>query len=136
MTADAAQKTTQPRAERARTILGARAIFNGGRSAIDCQIRNMSRTGAKIMLSDGLSLPAAFDLEVPTRNKTYRVELRWRSKDAAGVQFLDETEVVPVDPGLATDELHALRNENRILRKRVADLVRRLADLGHSEWQR
>jgi hypothetical protein len=130
------EKSIPARAERVRTILGARAIFNGGRSAIDCQIRNISETGARLTLNEGLSLPGAFDLEVPTRNKTYRVILRWRTKDAAGVQFIDDSVKAAVEQGTAVDELYALRNENAVLKRRVADLVRRLTDLGHSEWQR
>lgn len=126
----------QPRAERVRTILGARAIFNHGRSAIDCQIRNISETGAKLTLNEGLTLPGCFDLEVPTRNKTYRVLLRWRTKDAAGVQFVDDSVKAAFEQGTAADELLALRNENAALKRRVADLVRRLAEFGHSEWQR
>lgn len=123
-----------PRAERVRTILGARAIFNNGRSTIDCQIRNLSETGARLALNEGLSLPGAFDLEAPSRNKTWRVLLRWRTKDAAGVQFVDDG--ARKVAGAADDELTALRNENAVLKRRVADLVRRLTELGHSEWQR
>lgn len=126
----------KPRAERVRTILGARAVFNNGRSAIDCQIRNLSETGARLSLNEGLSLPGAFDLEIPTRNRTHHVQLRWRTKDAAGVQFVDDSLKAVAAMGTAADELVALRNENAALKRRVADLVRRLAELGHSEWQR
>lgn len=136
MTPEPATKKIEPRAERVRTILGARAIFNGGRSAIDCQIRNMSETGAKLTLDEGLSLPPTFDLEVPARNKIFRVMLRWRTKDAAGVQFVDEGLKARAAQGDVADELVALRNENAALRRRVADLVRRLSDLGYSDWQR
>lgn len=129
-------KSPLPRAERVRTILGARAIFNGGRSVFDCQIRNISETGARLTLNEGLSLPGSFDLEIPSRNKIYRVLLRWRTKDAAGVQFIDDSVKAAVEQGTAAEELLALRNENAALRRRVADLVRRLTDLGHSEWQR
>jgi hypothetical protein len=120
------------RTERVRTILGARVVFNNGRSSIDCQIRNISDSGARLTLNEGLSLPGTFDLEIPSRNKTLRALLRWRTKDAAGVQFVDET-LPPPDPAAALEELSALRAENARLKRRVADLLRRLADLGYSE---
>jgi hypothetical protein len=120
------------RADRVRTIIGARALFNGGRSSIDCQIRNISNTGARLVLAESLSLPGSFDLEVPSRNKTYHVAMRWRTKDAAGVQFIDKSG----DPAAAAEEIEHLRNENALLRRRVSDLTRRLSELGHSEWQR
>lgn len=123
------------RADRVRTIIGARAVFNGGRSSIDCQIRNISATGAKLMLSEGLSLPGHFDLDIPSRNKVHHVALRWRTKNAAGVEFLDAGAALaagaPVDEGI-----EALRKENSVLRRKVVELQRRLAELGHSDWQR
>lgn len=131
----AEQKILATRSERVRTILGARAVFNGGRSSIDCQIRNISETGARIALTEGLSLPGSFDLEIPSRNKTHRVLLRWRTKEAAGVQFIDDSVKAAVEQGTAADELVALRNENAALKRRMAELVRRLAELGYSEWQ-
>jgi hypothetical protein len=128
-------KSVPPRAERVRTILGARAVFNNGRSSIDCQIRNISDNGARLTLNEGLSLPGTFSLEIPSRNKTHKVLLRWRTKDAAGVQFIDDAPKLPTDPAAALNELNGLRAENELLRKRVSDLVKRLSDLGYSEWQ-
>ena len=123
------------RAERVRTILGARAVFNGGRSSIDCQIRNISDLGARLTLNEGLSLPGTFELEIPSRNKSHKVLLRWRTKDAAGVQFVDDAPKLSLDPVVAQDEMNALRAENVLLKKRVSDLVQRLSELGYSEWQ-
>lgn len=133
MDGDLSHKSTESRAERVRTILGARAVFNNGRSALDCQIRNISSTGARISLAEGLSLPGTFDLEVPSRNKTYPVAIRWRTKDSAGVQFIDRS---ATDVAAAAEEIEALRNENALLRRRVADLVRKLSELGYSDWNR
>jgi hypothetical protein len=115
-----------------RTILGARAVFQDGRSAIDCQIRNISATGALLSLSETLSLPPVFELEIPMRQTKWRAVLRWRSQQAAGVQFLDEQKT-SASSGAG---LLALEMENAMLRKRVGELVRRLAELGHSEWQK
>jgi hypothetical protein len=117
---------------RMRTILGARAVFHDGRSAIDCQIRNISATGALLSLSETLSLPPVFDLEIPMRQTKWRAVLRWRSQQAAGVQFLEEQK-----PATSSGAgLLALEMENAMLRKRVGELVSRLAELGHSEWQK
>ena len=119
-------------AARMRTILGARAVFQDGRSAIDCQIRNISATGALLSLSETLSLPPVFELEIPMRQTKWRAVLRWRSQQAAGVQFLDEQKA-SASSGAG---LLALEMENAMLRKRVGELVRRLAELGHSDWQK
>jgi hypothetical protein len=113
----------------ARTPVGARAIFADGRLSIDCRIRNFSITGARLAL-DGLTvLPDQFLLEVPVRNKTYRAELRWKSRDAAGVKFLDE--VAYEAPPASLDQL---QDEIALLRRRNAEMAAQLAALGFSEW--
>jgi hypothetical protein len=125
-------KPKERRAVRVRAYIGARAIFNNGRSTIDCHIRNISSTGAKLALSSSVGLPGAFLLEVPSRNRTFNAELRWRSEDAVGVEFVGLDDL-SLGGGAEANELSKLRAENDVLRRRVSELVFRLADLGHSE---
>ncbi len=120
-------------ADRSRTLLGARAAFNKGKSSLDCQIRNISATGALLAISDAAIIPdEEFLLVVPARNKTYRVEFRWRSDNAAGVRFLDEVAGVGGEAlqslGSSVEELRA---ENARLRRRIAEMTMKLAELGY-----
>ncbi|MBX9740748.1 MAG: PilZ domain-containing protein [Beijerinckiaceae bacterium] len=125
------QPAEDRRNERVRTLIGARAIFNNGGNSVDCQIRNLSATGAKITLSAAVGLPESFILDIPSRGKSYHAELRWRHEDAAGVDFVgDEMGKSSLAP---EEQIAALKKENAILRRRVSELVARLADLGHSE---
>lgn len=126
------------RAERVRTLIGARAIFNNGNSSIDCQIRNLSSTGAKLTVSESVGLPQSFLLEIPSKHKSYRSEIRWRSHNSVGVEFVDSPGDVEGHVALGQsmtqgDTVESLRAENEILKRRVVELVHRLADLGHSE---
>lgn len=121
------------RAERLRTYIGARAVFNNGQSTMDCQVRNLSQTGAKLTLSESVGLPKAFILEIPSRNKSFKAELRWRAGDSVGVEFISLLASADRKPGSGPDEADGLRAENAVLRRRVTELVARLADLGHSE---
>ena len=120
------------RAERVRTLIGARAVFNNGQSTIDCQIRNLSTHGAKLGLSESVALPDVFVLEIPSRDKSYRAELRWRTVDAVGVEFVG-SEGADLAAGADGGAIEALRAENAVLKRRIKELVGRLADLGHSE---
>ncbi|MDB5650150.1 MAG: type pilus assembly PilZ, partial [Hyphomicrobiales bacterium] len=121
------------RAERVRTYIGARAVFNNGQSTMDCQVRNLSATGAKLSLSESVGLPSVFTLEIPSRQKSYRAELRWRSGESVGVEFVEPAASHDRQQASGADDIEAVRAENAILRRRVGELVARLANLGHSE---
>ncbi len=102
--------------ERLRALMRAQAIFNNGCSNHDCQIRNISKTGAKLILSSNFALPDEFDLHVPARHKTYRVRLRWRNTEEIGVAFVasGESDLVA--------RIAELEAETRSLRARNAEL--------------
>jgi hypothetical protein len=127
---------TNTRAERSRALLGARVVFNEGRTSADCQIRNLSITGARISVSASVVLPHEFLLAIPSRGQTCKVELRWRKADAAGVRFLDQVSMNENDATALIRMTHEeLRAEVSLLRRQRAELVACLAKLGHSEWQ-
>ena len=112
--------------ERVRALLRARIIFNNRNSTIDCTIKNISSTGAKIELSNCASVPAEFDLEVPQRGRTYRARIVWRDASAVGVTFFEDAAAKqPVETNL-----ERLKTENRHLKAVVATLTKRLEDLG------
>jgi hypothetical protein len=126
--------TNARRAERLRTLIGAVAHFNEGRSSADCQIKNLSSTGARLSLSPTLPLPHEFLLQIPSRNQTYNVEVRWRKGEAVGVKF-QRSVVSGEEQAIFEMTLEELRTEVTVLRRQRAELLTRLADLGHSEVQ-
>lgn len=106
----------------ARMPVGARAVFDDGRSSIGCHI-SFSITGARLSLSEATTLPPQFLLEVPIRNKTYRAELRWKSRDAAGVKFLEEVsgQALPATFEDLLEEIAFLRCRNSELEAQLAE---------------
>ena len=115
------------RAERIRSFLRARIVFNNNSSTIDCLVKNISAQGAKIELDNTMSIPDAFDLEVPQKGRTYRAKLSWRDKSAIGVEFVEDT---PVTSDGVRQTIERLEAENRKLRSGIAQLTKRLEDLG------
>jgi hypothetical protein len=113
--------------ERGRSLLKAKIIFNNRMATIDCVVKNISLGGAKIAVASGLSIPSEFDLEIPLRGRTYRVQMRWRDSDHMGVEFIDAA-AEPKPHG--TPEFQKLEVENARLRAAVQVLTRRLTDLG------
>jgi hypothetical protein len=119
------------RYERVRTILGAQVIFNNKRSTLECQIRNISPAGARLVMSDTVALPDEFDVYIPQRGRTFRARLRWRSADGAGVEFLrDEAQGAAVPGNDLSARTHELERENELLRKRVLELMIELEKAG------
>lgn len=117
--------------ERKRTMLGAQIIFNNRNSTLDCQVRNISPTGARLALSDTVALPEEFDLHVPQKGRTYRAKLRWRHNDSIGVEIEGDqaqagaTRPAPADLALRLAELET---ENATLRLKVMELQRKLEE--------
>ncbi len=114
------------RGERVRSFLRARIIFNNKNSSIDCTIKNISPTGAKIEVCNAFAIPAEFDLQIPAKNRTVRAKMMWRDAEALGVEFQDQDA-----RGSDTETaIEGLERDNRRLSARIAALTKRLQDLG------
>ena len=111
--------------DRARSILGAHIIFNNRNSTVDCQIRNISKSGARLAISNTFTLPEEFDIEVPQKGRTYRARLCWRDEQSAGVEVVLDT----TDSSSRADNnsrIAELEAENAALRLRIFDLREKL----------
>jgi hypothetical protein len=107
---------------RSRSFLGARIIFNGRNSTIDCLIRNISPTGARLLLDDNVVIPNEFELQIPKQDRSFQARLAWRRGGEFGVQFVeDEATSASVTADLAA-KLRRLEDEKAALRARVAQL--------------
>jgi hypothetical protein len=80
---------TQPenrRTQRRTTLKGARIVFNGGRSTIDCAVRNLSGKGAKLQVSSVVGIPDTFDL-ILDGHAHQPCHVIWRRLKEMGVEF-------------------------------------------------
>ena len=78
---DSEQRSTQRRT----TLKGGKIVFNGGRSTIDCTVRNISETGAALDVQSPLGIPTEFTLVTETDSRPCRVV--WRKEKRIGVRF-------------------------------------------------
>lgn len=81
-----ATHTDQRGAERRRTLKGGHIVFNAGRSTIDCTIRNLSATGAKLQVASVVGIPDTFDLLLAGDGKQ-ACRVVWRTLKELGVEF-------------------------------------------------
>ncbi len=122
------------RSERVRSLLRAQIIFNNRMSTVDCIIKNLSKTGAKLVLNDALSVPSEFELYVPQKSHSYRARLVWRDREAMGVEFLEASNAaqphLQSSPGGVEGRVRELELQNAELKARIMVLSNKLRDLG------
>ena len=104
---------------RSRSFLSAKIIYNHGACTVDCVVRNLSETGAKLKVSEAVTIPQHFELLLG-HGHSHRAAIRWRSGEEVGVAFLDAASSAATAPAKGdVDELH----------KRIADLEQENARL-------
>lgn len=122
--------------ERIRSFLRAQVIFNNRMSTIDCIIKNISATGARIALDDALAVPTEFELNIPQKGRSHHARLVWRDKDSIGVEFTG-TQAPAAAPAQAVEcpaegnegRLRELEVQNAELKARIRALGKKLEDL-------
>lgn len=107
-------------ATRVRSFLKGRVVFNNRMSSMDCIIRNISGTGAKLEIGAALAIPDVFELHIPQRGETLRAHLKWRRGEEVGVTFGEAPAARDAGPDVMA-RLKQLEAENAHLRQLLAD---------------
>ena len=82
------KQAEQPRnSQRMRAMKSGRVVIHSSGAGIDCVVRSLSPTGARLTFSDSIDLPALFELYLLTENVRVGVSLAWRQGLVAGVKF-------------------------------------------------
>ena len=74
---------------RQRRLHGAKIVFNNGSSSIDCIVRDLSATGARLEVASPIGIPEWFDLRIDRSGACYAAKVAWRTSKQIGVMFLD-----------------------------------------------
>ena len=83
--------------KRWQTVLKGRIVFNNRSSVLDCTVRDLSETGARIYFADVSAIPSEFELEIPNRGVRVRGCLMWSRGANHGVRFFERLKAWP-DP--------------------------------------
>ena len=86
--ADAADVAQRRQTARHKTMISGKLVFNDMASMIDCIVRDLSDTGARIKLAAPAQLPPVFILRFNDGHH-HRCKVRRRSALELGVEFLD-----------------------------------------------
>jgi hypothetical protein len=82
-----------PQSKERRTAFRRRAYMHGkiiswdGALSLDCVLRNLSDSGAKIQVPDHELFPVKFYLLCTVLKRTFDAEMAWRKNGSAGLEF-------------------------------------------------
>lgn len=80
---------------RQRILKSAKIVFDDW-TAIDCAVRDVSETGAKVKVAGAPSLPAKFQLLMLSDNTIRPVQVTWKQHDSVGVVFSGAAKRAPI----------------------------------------
>lgn len=123
------ERRTTPRH---RTFLQGRVFYNNRLQSVDCIIRELTDDGGRLSFSDPVSLPHVFELHIPHRDQTLRVEAAWNHGKEVGVKFMrqDAHDGATLAPGLQAghgeqpllERIEKLEKEIGALRRRISEI--------------
>ena len=106
-TAAAAEEGSTPgdrrRASRQRVLLAGKIVFNHGARSLDCAIRDLSDTGAKVRLAGAELVPGEVYLIEMRRGIAFEARVAWVRGTELGLELLRPNDLkVPTSPDLRT----------------------------------
>lgn len=119
-------QTAQAPAPRARTFLKGVVYYDSRRVSIECTVRDLSDTGARITFMSPVTVPDNIELHIPQKERTFKAQVRRREPTEIGVAFEDQRSGEPrrITDAEMADRIVALEHEVAQLRK----IVRKLRD--------
>lgn len=111
-------------AARQRSFLQGRIFYNNRRSSVDCLVRDVSETGAKLVFPGAVTLPDIVEIYLSNKEEVRRAKVQWRRGNEMGVGFgFDEGG--NQDAAASTDvfgRVLKLESDYAALRKTVSEL--------------
>ncbi len=80
---------------RSRVLKGAKLVSMNNWTLVDCLIRDMSATGAKVICGDQMAVANEFRFLVPTDNTICNARVVWRRGELLGIEFIGEKTKAP-----------------------------------------
>jgi hypothetical protein len=81
-------------APRRRTLKSGKVAYNDRHVTIECTLRDMSATGARLRVSGSVTAPDTFELLIPLDGLEANCQVVWRSGADLGVRFLSAPRMV------------------------------------------
>lgn len=82
-------------ARRSRVLKGAKLVHMKNWSLVDCTVRDMSETGARIICGDQFAVANEFRFLIQSDNTIQNARVVWRRGDLLGIEFFGEKTRAP-----------------------------------------
>ncbi len=105
---------------RHKTFFKGRIYFNNRLSSMDCIVRDATASGGRLEVSDGVTLPNAFEIYLPNKDEYFHAKVEWRTGGSLGISWKPEQ--------FPKQQFSKQRHEHDSAEHAVAD---RLAKLEH-----
>ena len=64
--------------------------YIGGDLNVECEISDLTTSGAKLSIGDDVTIPSCFDLTILPDNTSRKAQVCWRDNKQLGIQFIEE----------------------------------------------
>lgn len=111
---------------RVRTFLKGVVWYDNRHVSIDCTVRDLSDTGARLVFATQVTVPEMFELNIPQRQRTLNARVRRRDGLELGVSFEDQRsgDIRRTNDAELAERVAKLEDELASMRR----LVRKLKD--------
>ena len=112
-------------ATRERALLSARVTWGDGAYGVDASVMQISKTGARLTLSQPHATPGDVHIDIPRRDISANAHVVRRDGRDIAIQFVEDAFAVP--PSIEklrflAEEIAALKRENSVLRSELTRL--------------
>ena len=116
---------------RQRTFLKGTLYYDNRRGSIECVVRDMSASGARLTFDHPANVPDNVELFIPNKNQTLRARVQRRGANEVGIAFETERSL---EPRRASDvelqqRVETLETEIAALKRLVAKLKAKVLPL-------
>ena len=87
MTVKTGDRQDHRNAPRLRTLKGATIVLDNGNCTLGCTLRNLSETGALLLVGSMTVLPSQFNLIINNSKEQRLCRIAWRDDTRVGVSF-------------------------------------------------
>jgi hypothetical protein len=112
---------------RHKCFLRAFVYFEGHNTAVDCVVRDISDSGARLKFSKPLALTELLDLHIPIKGQNFHAEQRWHNGEEVGVAFHATTRTKTAD-NVVDRKVDRLKEEIATLKKAIKHLQKKEED--------
>ena len=111
-------------ASRQRTFLRGMLYYDNRRASIECVVRDMSDSGARLTFDHPATVPDSVELFIPNKQQTLRARVRRRAPNEIGIEFEVTRSLEPQRTSDAEllDRVETLEAELTALKRLVAKL--------------